>query len=213
MARLQNALRAVLPESIRPVGYLTRLTQRKTGGVIASGPFKGVKYVKNSFGSAYIPKLLGIYERELAPAIASIVRRQPELLVDVGAAEGYYAVGIATVLPNAHIIAFEAQEGGQILLQQMIGANCVGGRVKVRGWCGPDDLNEALGNYGNTAIVMDAEGAELDLIDLKRVPYLRHAELLIETHEFIVPGVTERLVGRLKESHRILIIHQIESRR
>ena len=205
---LARIARLAVPERFRPIGYLTYLTQRRTGQRIAAGAFKGVKYVDRSFGSAYIPKLLGLYERELGTAVADIVHRRPRRVIDVGAAEGYYAVGLARLLPDTEVIAFEGEERGRQLLQQMIAVNDVGSRVEVRGWCGPNDLNEALVANDCTVVLMDAEGAEADLIDLNRVPRLRSAELLIETHDFIVPGVTEQLIGRLRATHRITTIHQ-----
>src|SRR6478672_6897407 len=66
------------------------------GLVVQHGPFKGMKYPGvNSVGSALIPKLLGSYERELHPLIDSICAGQYDQVVDIGCAEGYYAVGLA----------------------------------------------------------------------------------------------------------------------
>src|SRR5262245_24582329 len=81
--------RRLIPEGIRPIGYLTQLTRRRTGCRVLHGPFKGMKYGRDAIGSAYIPKLVGIYERELTKIINMICERPPELIVDVGAAEGY----------------------------------------------------------------------------------------------------------------------------
>lgn len=65
------------------------------GGVILSGPFKGLMYPRESVGSAWAPKLLGTYESELSPTIERIVSGGYRSVVDIGAAEGYYAVGLA----------------------------------------------------------------------------------------------------------------------
>src|SRR5579859_5362525 len=85
-------LRRVLPEGIRPIGYLTHLVRKRTRARVRSGPFAGMRYVDASIGSAYLPKLLGIYERELHPVIEEACASRPGLIVDLGAAEGYYAV-------------------------------------------------------------------------------------------------------------------------
>ena len=99
-----KALRRVVPARCRPIGYLDHLARRRTAGLVHAGPFAGMRYVDRSVGSCFIPKLLGTYERELAPKIERICRRQPGLVVDVGAAEGYYAVGLAMRIPEARII-------------------------------------------------------------------------------------------------------------
>jgi hypothetical protein len=36
---------------------------------ILGGPFRGMKYISEAQGSVLIPKLLGIYEKELQPVI------------------------------------------------------------------------------------------------------------------------------------------------
>ena len=82
------------------------------------GPFKGVRYIDTAQGSAYIPKLLGIYERELTPQIEDLISLQPVLIVDLGAAEGYYAVGLAMRLKSAQVIAFEMEHSGQAALKK-----------------------------------------------------------------------------------------------
>ena len=61
---------------------------------VQTGPFAGMKYVCQSTG-ALCPKLLGCYESELHPAIAKAISRQPKNIINVGCAEGYYAIGMA----------------------------------------------------------------------------------------------------------------------
>jgi predicted O-methyltransferase YrrM len=70
-------------------------------------------YTENSQGSCYIPKLLGVYERELHDVLENLIAWGPDLVIDAGAAEGYYAVGLARRLPQSRIMAFEMEEGGR----------------------------------------------------------------------------------------------------
>ena len=77
---------------------------------VLSGPFKGMRYPLRSSGQGgLLPKLLGTYERELSPAIERLISDRPTLVVNVGAAEGYYAVGLALRAPQAQVIAFEME--------------------------------------------------------------------------------------------------------
>src|SRR5262249_26583134 len=59
-------LKLVIPRSLWPSQYLMQLTKSRTNLVVRLGPFQGMIYAGGAVCSAYIPKLLGIYERELA---------------------------------------------------------------------------------------------------------------------------------------------------
>jgi hypothetical protein len=151
-------LRKIVPERFRPIGYLTRLTQERTGCQVRSGFFVGMRYGSNSVGSAYLPKLLGIYERELAAQVESICAGEPGLIVDVGAAEGYYAIGLARRNPQTRVVAFEMEPRGQSALREMAGLNGVANRVEVKGKCEAEDLAAALGDTQGAVVVCDVEG-------------------------------------------------------
>jgi hypothetical protein len=203
-----NLIRKLVPERFRPIGYLTHLAIERTGCAVRQGPFAGMRYVHMSQGSAYIPKLLGIYERELTPAVEAIIARQPRFVVDVGAAEGYYAVGLARRLPQTRVVAFELETKGQAALREMAAINGVSGRVEVRGKCEPDDLAAALAGESSAVVVCDVEGCEQHLLDPGAVPALRHTAILVELHDFIVPKITEALKQRFEETHCIAHVWQ-----
>ena len=201
-------LKRIIPERYRPIGYLLHLTRTRTGCRVYSGSFAGVRYAADSVGSAYIPKLLGIYEQELSAEVESICRRKPRLIVDIGAAEGYYAVGLAVCNPQAKVIAFEMDPKGRAALQDMSRLNQVVNRVEVRGKCEPSDLAAALENVTDPVVICDVEGYEEKLLDPRSVPALAKAAILVELHDFIIPGITEELKQRFEATHRIKHIWQ-----
>jgi predicted RNA methylase len=164
--------------------------------------------VEDSVGSAYIPKLLGIYENELAAQVEEICRRKPGLIVDIGAAEGYYAIGLAVRNPQAKVIAFEMEPKGQAALREMSTLNEVSNRVEVRGKCEPSDLAATLENTGEPVVICDVEGYEEKLLDPQAVPALAKAAILVELHDFIIPGITKELQQRFATTHRIEHIWQ-----
>ena len=205
---LTKLIRSQIPERFRPIGYLTHLARELTGCVVKQGPFAGMRYVQVSQGSAYIPKLLGIYERELTPQVESLITRQPRLVIDVGAAEGYYAVGLARRLPAAAIVAFEMEPRGQTALHEMSTLNGVADRVDVRAKCEPADLTAAIGSEISVVVVCDVEGYEEKLLDPVAIPALKRAAILVELHDFLVPGITEKLQQRFAATHHIQHIWQ-----
>jgi hypothetical protein len=203
-----GALRRAVPVRYRPIGYLNHLAQRRTGGRVRAGPFAGMRYIDASVGSCFIPKLLGTYERELACKIEWICRRQPKLFIDIGAAEGYYAIGLALRIAQAQVVAFEQDEKGQIALAAMAQLNGVADRLTVRGRCEPEDLAAALEGNPAAVVICDVEGYEQALLDPAKVAGLVDAILLVETHEFLRPGVTDALCSRFARSHDIERIWQ-----
>src|SRR6516164_10354166 len=61
--------------------------------VVRSGPFEGLKYIKYSSGSPFLPKLLGNYEAVIGDWISDAIGKQYDVIIDLGCAEGYYVVG------------------------------------------------------------------------------------------------------------------------
>ena len=116
---IARIIRALIPKRFRPIGYMENLTETETGHCVATGPFAGMRYTAGSVGSAYIPKLLGIYERELNGFVEKACALSFSLIVDIGAAEGYYAVGFARRNPKVRIIAFEVDAKGRAALCEM----------------------------------------------------------------------------------------------
>jgi hypothetical protein len=45
-------------------------------------------------------KLLGLYEKELEPALETVVQSKPDAVIVVGCAEGFYALGLARLIPK-----------------------------------------------------------------------------------------------------------------
>lgn len=197
---------SIVPDVLRPYRYFAAVARERTGQKVIAGPFVGLSYVNRSVGSAYIPKLLGIYERELADVVEEIVAARPPLMIDVGAAEGYYAVGFACRLPNSQMIAFETEQDGRDAVAEMAKVNGVAERVTVRGNCDVGALNAALENQPGAVLIMDVEGYEEVLLDPVAVPALRSITFLCELHEFAVSGISQIIAERFAATHTLELI-------
>lgn len=196
-------IRRALPLFARPQSYIIRITKKKTNCSVISGPFSGMKYIESAHASAYIPKLLGIYEREIRQFIEMAIASNPKLIIDIGAAEGYYAVGLSLRLPSARVIAFEGKQRARYLLHSLIHMNGVGRRISVEGYCSQSDLQGALCGAPSALLLCDAEGSELELLDPAETAELINAVIIVEVHEFIRVGVKEELRKRFSNTHRI----------
>jgi hypothetical protein len=176
---------------------------RASGGRVLSGPFAGMAYTGEAVGSQPGPKLLGTYESELAAVVDDCCTRTFANVVDVGAAEGYYAIGTLRRMPNANGVAFESEPAGQRLLESMAKLNGVSNRLAIHGQCALPDLSAALKPGTSNLVIMDVEGAEDELLDAQRCAGLGSAWILVETHEHLAPGVTGRLMRRFEATHEI----------
>jgi predicted O-methyltransferase YrrM len=208
MKSLARLARLIIPGGLRPRGYLIHLTRARTSCRVAAGPFTGMKYGGASFGSAYLPKLIGIYERELVPVIEKLCSLNPNLIVDIGAAEGYYAVGLALKNPTARIVAYEREKRGRELLAIMAKLNGISSRVEIRGICEQPDIREVLEGSAASVVICDVEGDEKYLLDPEAVVTLRAASILVEVHEFVHPGIAEALRERFSQTHKVTAINQ-----
>lgn len=168
-----------------------------------SGPFSGMRYVASSVGSSYEPKLLGTYELELSETLDDLIAMQFDTVVDVGAAEGYYAVGMAYANHACKVVAFESRENGRQLINEMAEINGVRSRVHINGFCDPDVLKKHLPSEERTLVIMDVEGAEVNLLDPSKIPALRNAYILVEIHDFVQAGLGEIVSNRFNTSHTI----------
>ncbi len=211
-----DLVRRLLPRSLWPTldlflvqrGALRPILRflRRYGLTVRAGPFAGLKYPRSAVLQmpSRVPHLAGTFEIELHPVIEAIVKSRPSLFVNVGAADGYYAVGMRIRLPNAEVIAYEADPVRFRLCSRVARLN--GTNIDLRALCTVEAL-AALDATGAT-VLCDVDGAEKELIDPERVAWLRTATLLIEVHESLAPGATEALRERLGPTHSLEWIEQ-----
>jgi len=177
---------------------------RRYGRTVRAGPFAGLRYPRSALFEVLwlTPRLAGTFELELHGAVEALVRSQPRLLVNIGAADGYYAVGMAMRCPGTRVVAYESDRPRSRVCSRVSRLNRVEERVEVCGTCTPDDLVR-LNPPRPTAVICDVDGQEAELIDPARVGWLREALLLVEVHESLAPGVTSTLRERLEGTHRL----------
>lgn len=220
--RLPAPLPVVLQDAFRFLRYPDVRRRRQTHKRIlgrlespdrvAQGPFQGMLYIPSAFHSEVLPKLVGTYEYEVYPAIEAICAAACDRIIDIGAAEGYYAVGMALRNLGATVIGFEMNPSGRYYLRQLAERNAVSERVQILGICDLDSLAASLEGASRPAVICDCEGAEDLLLRPDRIEPLRRSYLLVETHDGLeinsVPlqGITDRLHERFGPTHDIEVI-------
>jgi hypothetical protein len=204
--RLPGGARAWIRRIVTPRWHLaTALVRRASNDTVLAGPFAGMKLELSPLSQRHLlGHLLGTWEVELQGLIEGIEPRGYATIINIGAADGYYAIGLARRVLGAKVIAFEANPDFHPVLRSSASANGVADRVVIRGLCTPEDLRQTLkAADGPILVVADIEGAEMDLIDPDALAELRDADILVETHDQFVPNCTDLLVSRLSASHHV----------
>ncbi|HVY70129.1 MAG TPA: hypothetical protein VHH73_09385 [Verrucomicrobiae bacterium] len=183
-----------------------RNLDQKFGNKVLAGPFKGMVYTEEPICSEKWPKLIGSYEDELTPLLEKLVAKRFKLIIDVGCAEGFYAVGFAYSCPGTRVIAVDPLEEAGKRLERLGRANGVADRIKFCRILSPGGLDRMVED--STLIVMDCEGAELGLLNPASQRNLTKAEVIVEVHDFVRPGLTEELARRFSPTHECQVIQQ-----
>ena len=185
---------------------LTRITEAiivRQGLVVTGGPFVGMAYVNRAFCGGFAPKLIGCYEAELHATLASL-RPDYTAIVDVGCAEGYYAVGLARRYLNLPVYAFDSDPTARELCAEMAKLNHVSAQVKIGGTCDTNAL--ARLPLKGALLFCDCEGYEIELLNPQLLPDLQDCDLLVELHDCFNSLITPTILERFALTHKATLI-------
>lgn len=178
-----------------------RAVAKRYGLKIKNGPFAGMNYIFIPPYRGLSAKLLGSYEHDLHPAFEEALKAKYQTVINVGSAEGCYAVGYAVKVPTSTVYAFDIDPREQQFCRQLAEVNNVSERVHVGALCTADDLEKLI--VGKSLIIMDCEGCEDDLLDPALAPKLLHADVILEVHDFTDSTLKPRLISRFDQTHTI----------
>lgn len=207
MSHLQHQLKNTADARRRELlGFMFEQTK----GLVQTGPFQGMTIVPFfSWGDGDSPaKLLGIYEDELHGVVQDAVAANPDLVVNVGCAEGYYSVGIGRLLPNAKSLAVDIVPAAVDICSKNFEVN---GLKNYECLLRPTNavwLDQTISKSTKPFIVMDCEGAELELLDPVQAPALSTATILVECHDCVQAGITDTLTERFSSTHKVVRVEQ-----
>jgi hypothetical protein len=196
------------PELVAPIAKQVRYT-------VQAGPFAGMVYPPEivATDAHFLAKVLGCYEMECHSLVGQICARSYDEIINIGAAEGYYAVGLALRIPSATVYAFETESKSRALCMQLAHLNGAGERVRMGGFCDPPSLAAILENAQNRTkrklLVCDCEGGEVELLDPIAIPALRSADLLIELHDVLRPGIRRIMTTRFTPTHSLEFVTSV----
>lgn len=170
---------------------------------VRHGTFKGMKRTPNISHGAILAELLGSYEEPIQKWITKVINKRYKIILDIGCADGYYAIGFALKSPETQVYAYDIDELSRNNTLENKHLNNVD-NVEIFAECTHGELNRK--SQQNTLVFCDIEGFEDILLDLNKVPNLKYVDLLIESHDCFVSNMTEKLISRFCKTHTVNII-------
>lgn len=200
---INRILDVAIPGSYRAQIYFNNYITSKFSDKIASGPFSSVYYLCKN-----IPKKLGTYEKELHSQVEKIIIKNYSKIINIGASDGFYAVGIAALCENTTVIAYEIDETRRKEMENNIKVNDLETKIDIKGFCDISSLKNDLNNNKDLLLLMDIDGPEIFFLDPILIPKLKNIDIIVECHDFVFSSITEILIDRFSPTHEINIIQQ-----
>ena len=139
---------------------------------------------------------------ELHSTIKQVIDNKYDQIINIGCAEGYYAVGLAIRLPNAEILAYDIDSEARDLTLEMATLNGVSERVFINKNFDTNSFKKIDFNK-KTLIISDIEGYERYIFVPSVLNYLKKCSLIIETHDWVDIQISSNLEKIFSPTHNI----------
>lgn len=172
--------------------FIGRRVWQATGGIVQHGLMAGY-YLGDRATWRHqdnAAKLLGLYEQEVCELIGRL-KSGRSTLVDLGAADGFYAVGLVATGNFERSFCYEIEAASRENVRHIAAAAGVGDRVHVFGAATPLFPREltAIGvQFSDAVVLCDIEGAEFDVLTRGCLEEIRDAHVIVELHDFQIPN-------------------------
>tara|TARA_R110002049_G_scaffold4601_1_gene31693 strand:- start:86670 stop:87296 length:627 start_codon:yes stop_codon:yes gene_type:complete len=158
-----------------------------------------MQYIGSSAGSTLVPKLVGCYEQELHEALLESLSSSPPVIIDIGCAEGYYAVGCALKVPASRTLAFDIDPVARRSTSELADLNDVTDRVEIRSCCTIEVLKQAA--IPGALVICDCEGGEWELLRPDIATSLSDARIIVELHADDMEEAAREMSQRFDTTH------------
>jgi len=177
------------------------------GAKVFQGPFKGMKFFSDPSDiseGCFVPKLIGSYESELHPLIEDLKVNKPDVIINIGAAEGYYSVGLKRLLGDADVYAYDIDPKSKEKTIELSKLN------KVDITCREEFFSSELNPFRKNSVLIfcDIEGDELKLFEKDEIINYENFSIVVETHMTPSGHSKDILPDLFSKTHEIKVIEQ-----
>ena len=178
------------------------------GSTVQYGPFKGMKIAKKkSWELEYglTNKILGTYEKQILNILINFSKNS-NTFIDIGAADGFFVVGMSFKNIFKNIYAFEINNRSQEIIKSNQKLNKCKQNIKIYGESNYLKLKHIIGLKKKCTILIDIEGAEFDLLSMKVLKLFKNCNVVCEMHLFKDKKKYSELINNAKKKFRCRLI-------
>ena len=181
------------------------------GNQVKYGIFKGMEMSSNVFWGRHdiLSKQLGQYEPHILSKLRELSKTYDHF-IDIGAADGYYAVGLLHSKLYKSVTCFEISDKGRSVISENAALNNQSENIKIYGEANKDSLEKEIDAVKSCVILCDIEGAEFDLFSKEVLKVLRNCEIIIELHDEFIGGNKDRRKRLINDAQEFFEINVIE---
>jgi len=174
---------------------LSRRLDNILKSTVAYGRFKGLKLSKKTWWGApdKAAMLLGLYEVEILESLANVPETH-NIFIDLGAADGYYGVGVLVAKMFDYSYCFEITESGQRTIHENAYNNNVTDQIKINGIAKIDFYKSIPSKHLDRCVLLvDIEGAEFDIFNEATFAAFKYSIIIVELHDWQLVDGDEKL--------------------
>ena len=157
----------------------------EANGIVKRGLFEGMHLGKEiHWGKADVAsKIFGLYESEV---IEFIKDKHYKSLINLGAADGYYPIGMLMKKKVNHAYCFEGNPLGKKYITKNAKLNRLNGDISIYGRADSQFYKQLPDGVigGNNLVLCDIEGGEFDLFTDEVISVFSQSSFIIEIHDF-----------------------------
>ena len=157
------------------------------GQKIRYGPFKGMHLTNNPWWGQYDlgSQCLGVYETEILEQFDKIKYGTYDYFIDIGAGDGYYAIGMLYSKKIDKVLCYEIEPKGQKVIFENWKKNGSIGNIKIMGNVSISNIFENIKDNANNLVLIDIEGNEFELVNEHFLKTFSKSTIIIEIHNWV----------------------------
>ncbi len=196
-------VKLLLPDSISNAKQAVYdILLKKHGKVVAYGPFANMTVNSQTWGDYDInAKILGTYESHVIAELDAISQENHGPFIDIGAADGFFAIGAVLSGITKESYAFEIDASSRRSIANNAFDNNVSGKIHIREVANTHTISDVLKKERKAKILIDIEGSEYDLLDFDFLDEISKCDVIVELHPSLVEHGKEKqkqLISRLE---------------
>lgn len=191
---------------------LSVMLNERFSATVRYGPFKGLQLSRDIWWGKTdrASMLLGLYEQEVLNSVQVAAAKKRRSFIELGAADGYYGVGVLVSGMFERSYCYEISEAGRETIARNAALNGVESLVEIRGAADPQFfalLPETVSD--NCVLLVDIEGAEFDILTADVMHRFSKSVIIVELHDHFFADGAARLERLRGDAGRIFDIEEL----